>query len=242
MAEQEIIKHTKKTYSILKSKKTKMKEKFKEILVEILIIIFAVSVSIGLHNWSEKNHNKNEEKEFLLGLKEDLKADILNMKSSLAFYKENLTGINYFLRAEFVESLNQDSINIYKGVFFNSTELEPHIGRYEGFKSSGKFSIIKNKDLLNNIISLHESNIKRIQNLNEKHYKQTEKIETLISQNIKLAKNGVIINASEIVNRSDFKIILNSNKGLISNNIVPAHQLGIEKSNEIIKQIEKELK
>lgn len=241
MAEDEIIKHTKKTVAILKSAETDWKHKIKDIILEILIIIFAVTVSIWLHNWSEQQHDKKEEKEFFIGLKKDLETDITNMTNSKLFYDNTLKGIRYFLITGST-TLNQDSINKYSGIFFNSTDLDPHIGRYEGLKSSGKFKIIENKDLLNNIITLHESIIQRIQELNEKYYRHNEKLETLVSQNIQLMKNGQIANASEVTNRSDFKILLNINGGIIANNIIPANEAGINKCKEIIKQIDTELK
>jgi hypothetical protein len=242
MAENEIIKHTKKSYAIIKSKDNDWKHKLREIFVEVLIIIFAVSVSIWLHNWSEHQHDVQEEKEFFIGFKKDLEIDIKNMTSSKTFYENTLKGINYFLRNGNHTSLNQDSISIYSGVFFNSTHLDPHIGRYEALKSSGKFKIIENKELLNNIITLHESNIRRIQELNELYSQHNQKLEVLVSQNTRLDELGRITNATEIMNRSDFRIILNISKGIITNNVIPATESGINKCNEIIDQIDKELK
>lgn len=224
------------------SNETGLMNKFKKISLEILVIVFSITLSLGFQNWNINRSNKAEEKEFLNGLKEDLKVSISNMESSKLFYQQNINSINYFLRTGRGEAIIPDSIKKYTGLFFNSTELDPQIGRYEGFKNSGKFAIIQNRDLLNNIISLHESIYQRIQHLNEKHYHQTEKMEELISAHVALGANGEIVNATEIVTRSDFKILLNSNLGLTVNNIIPVHQSGIVKGNEIIKQIETELK
>jgi hypothetical protein len=47
MAELEIIKHTKKAYTIFKSSNMNVKNKITDILTEILIIVFAVSISAG---------------------------------------------------------------------------------------------------------------------------------------------------------------------------------------------------
>ena len=226
----------------MSSSETGFMNKIKKIAVEIIVIVFSISLSLALQNWNVSRNNVTEEKEFLLGLKEDLKVSISNIESSKLFYQQNLSGINYFLRAGRGDALVPDSINKYSGLFFNSTELDPHIGRYEGFKNSGKFAIVQNRDLLNNIISLHESIYQRIQHLNEKHFHQVEKMEALISAHVLLGANGEITNASEIVTRSDFKILLSSNLGLTLNNIIPVHQAGIDKGNEIIQQIENELK
>lgn len=242
MAEHEIIKHTKKAYTILKSSNMSFKNKFTDILTEILIIVFAVSVSIWLSNWSESRHDRKEEKEFLIGFKKDLQSEIINMNNSKEFYIKTLNGIGYFLSVGKGAALNKDSITKYTYIFFSSTDLDPHVSRYEGLKSSGKFKIIENKELLNNIIDLQETIIQRIQTLNEKYYQHAQKLEGLIDQNVQLAKNGDIINAEEVIKRNDMIILLTTTESIIESNIISIHDKGIMKCKEIITQIDKELK
>ena len=242
MAENEIIKHIKGAYTVTKSSGKSIRRKLYEIFIEIIIIVIAVSISIGLHNWNEKRHNKKEEKEFLLGMKKDLQIDIENMSSSMELYEYTLHGIAYFLKSGNAETLNQDSVMRYSDCFFSSTDLDPHIGRYEGLKGSGRFTIVENKDLLNDLIELHESIIQRIQDLNGKCYQHNQKIAALISQNAILGKDGKVTNALSIAGRSDFKILIGTMRGLIENNIIPIHKTGIAKCREIIAQVDKELK
>lgn len=242
MSEHEIIKHTKKAYTIIKSSDMGIKNKIIDILTEIIIIVFAVSVSIWLSNWSETRHEKMEEKEFLSGYKKDLQSIITNMSSSKDFYLNTEQGIKYFLSIGRGAVLNKDSISKYSFIFFSSTDLDPHISRYEGLKSSGKFKIIKNKELLNNIIDLHEAIIQRIQILNEKYYEQAQKLEALIVQNVHLAKGGDIVNSEEVLKRNDMIILLTTTGGIIDANIIGVHDTGIKKCKEIMAQIDKELK
>jgi len=241
MAENEIRKHTKKAFVIFKSNMN-FKNKLKEMLLEIIIIVFAVSVSIWFHNWSERIHERGEEKEFLVGLKKDLQSDIENMTHSKEFYVHTLWGIKYFLNVGKGAALQKDSIAKYSGVFFGSTDLDPHIGRYEGLKSSGKFKIIRNKELLNNVIDFHETIVQRIQNLNEKYYHHSEKLEAIVAQNLELSENGTISNTESVVKRNDIRILLKVSWGLIVGNIIDVHNKGIMKCKEIITQIDKELK
>lgn len=242
MAEQEIIKHATKAYKVFKSPDKSMKSKITDILTEIVIIVFAVSISIWLSNWSEKRHDRKEEKEFLAGFKMDLQSEVENMTSSRDFYSKTLHGIGYFLSLGKGIALSKDSINKYSFIFFSSTDLDPHVSRYEGLKSSGKFKIIENKELLNNIIDVQETIIQRIQSLNEKYYQHTQMLENLINQNVQLAKNGNIINAAAVVSRSDMIILLTTSESLIEFNIIGVHDKGIKKCREIISQIDKELK
>jgi hypothetical protein len=242
MSEHEIIKHTKKAYAIFKSSDMGLKNKFIDIITEIVIIVFAVSISIWLSNWSESRHDRKEEKEFLIGFRKDLVTEMDNMSSSRGFYLKTLNGIKYFLNVEKGVTLNKDSISKYSFVFFSSTDLDPHTSRYEGLKSSGKFKIIENKELLNNIIDLHETIIQRIQTLNEKYYEHTQKLEALIVQNVHLAKGGGIINSEEVLKRNDMIILLTTTGGIIESNIIGIHNIGIKKCQEIMTQIDKELK
>jgi len=132
MAELEIIKHTKKAYTIFKSSNMSIKNKITDILTEIIIIVFAVSTSIWLSNWSERLHDRKEEKEFLYGFKKDLQSEIERMTNSREFYISTLHGIRYFINVGKGAALNRDSIKRYSGIFFSSTDLYPIIGRYEG--------------------------------------------------------------------------------------------------------------
>lgn len=241
MAEHEIIKHTKKAFKILKSPDMSLRNKLADILTEILIIVFAVSVSIWLSNWSERRQDHKEEKEFLNGFKKDLQSEIENMTSSKDFYNKVLFGAKYFLRVSRGAPLSRDSINTYSFIFFSSTNLDPHIGRYEGLKSSGKFKIIENKELLNNIIDLEETIIQRIQTLNEKYYQHTQKLEALINQNLHLDRGLDIANAEEVLKRSDMIILLTTTEGIIQANIIIIHDEGIKKCKEIIARIDEEL-
>ena len=242
MAEDEIIKHSRKAFAIMRSPGKSIRRKLVEIFIEILIIVIAVSLSIGLNNWNERGHNVKDEREFLTGLKKDLQSDIENMTNSEEMYEYTLRGISFFLKTENDKDVNKDSINKYSDCFFSSTSLDPHIARYEGLKSSGRLTIIENKELLDNIIELHESIFQRIQDLNEKYYQHNQKIATLISQNVILSKNGKILNIASILGRSEFKILVGTSGGLILNNIIPVHKTGIKKCRDILMLIDNELK
>jgi len=241
MAENEIIKHAKNMYAVFQSKSMGIKDKMKDIIIEIVIIVFAVSISIWFHNWSESIHDHGEEIEFLIGLKQDLQSDIDNMERSRDFYTTTLQGIRYFLNNNKGGSLQKDSIMKYSAVFFGSTDLDPHGGRYEGLKSSGKFKIVKNKELLNNIIDFHETVVQRIQVLDGKYYQHKEKLEAVVEQHVELSKDGSILNAGQVLKRSDVRILLELSGGLIINNIIGVHDRGIIKCREIMSQIDKEI-
>lgn len=158
MAEQEVIKHTKKIVGIWGSKKG-FWHKVGEFLLEIIIIVFAVSLSIYLHDRSENKHQQHETKEFLLGLKQDLETDITEMKEDIKSFEKSSKGFSYITGRKMNEPLNPDSMKKYINSLFNTTGLVPNSGRFEGFKSSGKIGTIRDKELQNNIMDLYQENI-----------------------------------------------------------------------------------
>ena len=58
MAEQEIIKHTKKIFKAIGKENVTIWHKLKEFAIEIIIIVIAISLSIWFHNYSE--HRKEQ--------------------------------------------------------------------------------------------------------------------------------------------------------------------------------------
>ncbi len=162
MAEQEVIKHTKKIYKLWNSKEHSIWHKAKEFFIEIFIIVFAVSFSIWLHDRSEHNHQQKEVKEFLSGLKEDLLSDIKEMKSDKESYENQGRAFSYVTNVKLHQILNIDSLTKYRNWLTNTTRLQQNNGRFEGFKGSGKIGYIEDKKIQNDIMDLYQEDIPQL--------------------------------------------------------------------------------
>ena len=158
MAEQEVIKHTKKLFGLWKTNNPFL-HKAADFILEISIIVFAITVSVYFHDRSVLKHQRHETKEFLLGLKQDLKTDIAEMNDDKNSFMQSQKAFSYITTRKLNESLNPDTIRYYNGWIFNTTGLVPNSGRFEGFKSAGKMGTIENKELQNNIMDLYQENI-----------------------------------------------------------------------------------
>jgi len=158
MAEQEVIKHTKKIFGLWTSEKS-IWHIAREFIQEIIVIIFAVSVSIYFHDRSELKHQRHETKEFLLGLRQDLQTDIGEMNNDKNSFHRSENAFLYITHRKLNEPLNSDTITKYRNWIFNVTGLMPNSGRFEGFKSAGKIGTIENKELQNNIMDLYQEDI-----------------------------------------------------------------------------------
>jgi hypothetical protein len=154
----EVTKHTRKIYRAWKNPQGGVAEKIRDVLVEIAIIVFAVSLSIWLHSWSEHRHEQKEVTEFLTGLKKDLEQDIRLL--------ERNTNIISRIRDNYqrLGTLASAAPDPYADSLINHFEVDllvmrPNIGRYEGFKSSGKIGTIENDSLKENILIYYQQTL-----------------------------------------------------------------------------------
>jgi hypothetical protein len=236
MAEQEIIKHTKKVYKTLSSKEHSVWYKIKELLIEILIIVFAVTLSIWLHDRSEHSHQQKEVKEFLWGLKEDLTNDIKEMEEDKKSYLKSASAFTYITHIKLNEVLNKDSVQKYQKWVLNSTGLVPNNGRFEGFKSSGKIGTIENTVLQNDIMDLYQENIPTLLNTTGIYTLNKQKFHDYLNKYIKRETDSTT-NISSVLAADEAQ---NMSKSLNNvDEILSRYNICINKMNKIITAIDK---
>jgi len=151
--EHEIRKHMHNILAETTNRKKSVWKRLGEIMIEVIIIVFAVSFAVFMERQREVHHEEKEVKEFLTGLKTDLKNDIKEMEEDKLVYKDQAKWMNYFGKEE---KINQDSLRRHEWLLWNNTHLLVNNGRYEGFKSSGKINTIENTELRNNILDLYQ--------------------------------------------------------------------------------------
>lgn len=189
----EIIKHMEKILSTAKKRNQTFIKKAKEIGIEIFIIVFAITLSIWLHDWSEQNHEQKEVNTFLSDLKEDLNNDITNMQLA----KDALQNtINNFSFLQQLSKTQLDSIEKMKGsLYYYSSVGTTKIsnGDYEGFKSSGKIGLIKNKDLKRNILKYYQEVIPDILEAEKINAQQVLKLTDFWNENAARAYKTIFL-------------------------------------------------
>jgi hypothetical protein len=225
--QEEVTKHSKKIYKTVKNTEHTLGEKVKEIIVEICIIVFAVTISIWFHSMSEKNHQREEAKEFLTDLNQDLNQDILLMETysaKLKIFNKNLEKFNQ--HKSNYEEFKKLKINPFPP-FINR---ETSTGDYDGFKSSGKIGYIENKKLKSSILKYYQQNMLRLANA-EKFFGNLS-----VETSLRVSDKGMesIIDNSNI-NRLNIL-------GELSTEIAQVYDQQIKTAKDIIKEIEKETK
>lgn len=160
----EVAKHTKKIYQAMKSPQHSFWEKVKEVAIEIFIIVFAVTLSIWLHSWSDHRHEQKEAEEFLRGLKGDLAKDIALLEANRNTFMQ--LDSNFNLLAALDDSKGIDTTSgrrLYDLFDFEERVTHPNIGRYEGFKSSGKIGTIEDDSLKQLILIYYQQTVTGVQ-------------------------------------------------------------------------------
>jgi Family of unknown function (DUF6090) len=158
--EEELAKHTKKIYHAVKDPGHGFWEKLKDVAIEIFIIVFAVTLSIWFHNWSDHRHEQQEVKEFLGGLRSDLAHDLDSLQSNnkvLAETDSNTSILLVLIKTLAVDTINSKTLSYHLGV--NLVSSHPNVGRYEGFKSSGKIGTIENDSLKQAILRYYQQTL-----------------------------------------------------------------------------------
>jgi len=236
MAEQEVIKHTKKVYKIWNSKEYSLWHKLKEFVIEILIIVFAVSLSIWLHDWSEKKHKEEDVHVFLNGLRGDLITKITLWETQRNFYKVQGNEIDYLRSVSEGSRILKDSLSL-TNFFQTASEEEPN-GRYEGFLSSGKIGNIEN-DLQNDVLNLYQQQIPSLNKTINLFERRKEEIIRYIQQNSKVPLNDKA-NLVKIMAETNVQNMLSS--VTFSKVIADRYQFLIDNNKKIIGKIDKLLK
>ncbi|WP_320052461.1 hypothetical protein [uncultured Acetobacteroides sp.] len=160
MAELELKKHIKKIVTVLKaSNDGGWGKKVGSIATEIGIIVFSLMLANMLHNYSLKQHQEEENRLFLHGLKEDIKADIVSLNENLLFYQSADSAYSYLSHLPDRSTLDTARLSQSLSTLEISNSFRSHSSRYEGFKSSGKLLQIEDQQLLNDILLLYQEKI-----------------------------------------------------------------------------------
>jgi hypothetical protein len=234
----EIITHTRKIKEKLEEPKKKSSERWKEIITELLIIVFAVSLTTWFHDLNEHRSQQKEVKEFLVDLKDDLNKDIRGLESQKVAIFQLIEKFKFArnLNKNRIDSLDKLNSNYQPKTDFRLFFGEENNGNYESFESSGKTVFIENKKLKKLILSYYKHHIPATEKTGETFIASYSKIGDFITKNIVVGKNK-----NSVFLNSDFQTELEINIKHANENI-RIGDVGVKKIQEIIIEIDKELK
>jgi hypothetical protein len=206
-----------------------------------LIIVFAVSISIWFHNWSESWKDRSEEKEFYIGLKKDLQADLVEMHGDRDGYKQDLVGVAYFESVGRGGPFTLDTFNKYSGLIFGNTAIAPRTSRFEALKGSGRLDIIRNKELLIDIADLYQKHFPLIAAVNDYFNNwRAHSVFPFVIDHLLLDSAGNGTNWATVLRMPQMRLMIHQETAMSS--CVDDYTVAINKAEQIVKEIDKELK
>ena len=239
--EDKMVEHAKKAIETLTDKKKSRKEKIGDFLLEILIIIIAVNITIWFHNWSEQRHDRELEKNFLIGIRDDLSevkrildGNINDNQSLLDYYDSLWVQTNeHRIDKAFVDA-NSWKLSSENYFYYNNS-------RYENFKSSGYLRLIENDSLSQGITSLYSIFLPLIVDIEKRFFEDRNRAnDTYIGTKVPYDSSGTM-QLSDILNNPEVKYQINKQKNYIQS--VLENKKNIRRMVEIIKNIiDRELK
>jgi len=235
IAEQELIKHTKKALKILGDKKSAIWHKLLDFISEIAIIVFAISLSIWVHNWSEHKNEQKVVKIFLLGLKADLQADVTETKEILGTYQQYKKLYSYLSGLDKNKIPNKDSLKTAFFYMASNRFLRPHESRFNGFLSAGKIMTIENDSLTQNILNYYQNVLPTLQTSEQVWLSKNTSLNDYVTDNVKDFENDM----------DKFQVLTTPKGKHLTNRLIPWPQLlernqaVIVEANKIISKINK---
>ncbi|MCL2598193.1 MAG: hypothetical protein FWD66_11220 [Paludibacter sp.] len=217
MAEEEKIReHAKHALQDLFDKSKKWKDRIKDFAWEVFIIIVAVNITLWFHSWSEKRHERELEKNFLIGIRGDL--GIINQKligdsifnqPIFNYYDSIDTQItNHRIDKAFADANSSNLLSDSYFVYDNS--------RFENFKSSGYLRLIENDSLALVIAYLYTIAFPNIKDMDKIVNDNMSDLLTYLYANSRLNSSKSFI-VSDLLNTSEGTSRIIVRKSLISN-------------------------
>lgn len=242
MAEQEVVKHSRKVYKIWKAPGT-LKHKIGEFSIEIIVIVFAISLTLFLERWRENQHDRHLEKEFLV----DLRTDIIDKMRELEGDNKTFTDLTGKLKYLYKTGRQE--------IPYNSDSIQPYMRQslsayflltsnnviFESLKSSGKITVITNKKLRTDIINLYQLDLPTLQTvMSEFYYPAINKLKDFVLKN-KIRKNNVDNLAELLMTQPEFSNLLeNMEDGY--RKVAGGYRDIIKTNHQLLAHIDEELK
>jgi len=155
MSEEKIIKHTENAVHLLTNREKPWRKKIMELAEEVAIIIFAVSITLALHNWNDRSNERKMEKDFLTGIRGDLKNEALSLDNAVIYLGKTAHYYDTVWQQIAANKLDVAYIDTNSGQLLNTVYFRFDNGRFESFKSSGYLRLIENQTLLKRLTSLY---------------------------------------------------------------------------------------
>jgi len=133
---------------------------FKYAIGEIILVVIGILIALSINTWNENNKSEKEASFQLSKLRDNLKADKLQLKNAIAsdsLYVDNLLFCIKVLSNEIVAP-RDEFLNRFQYIS-SLINFDPTRGTFEGLISSGKIELISNQNLLDDLFSYYNASV-----------------------------------------------------------------------------------
>jgi len=243
MAEEEKIReHAKQALKSLTNKKKKWKERLRDFLWEIFIIVVAINLTLWFHSWSDKKHDRELEKNFLIGTRNDLSEVTQTLKNNLIFFQHVLDyydSICTQIDSHRIDKayVDTNSWNLVETMYFTFDN-----SRFENFKSSGYLRLIENDSLSKAITRLYTVRLPWEINKDEKTFdKRESNFMAYIGSRARIDSSGMMT-VSNLLNAPEVQFHIKWQKILLNIDWKYQRKEAIQEVEQVINEIDQELK
>ena len=241
MAEGEKIrKHAKRAIKSLADQERGWKEKLKDFLLDVFIIIVAVNVTLWFHNWNEKRHDRELEKNFLIGIRNDLNHVKGALESSSHFYQSVVAYYDSVWIQTKERRIDKAFVDANSWNLMTTSYFAYDNSRYESFKSSGYLRLIKNDSLSMSITFLYTVILPWQENSDKMVYEDRRRdYITYIGSKARIDASGTRI-VSDLLNNPEVRFQIQWQRGMLDERIRQKQETA-QAVEEVINAIDREL-
>ena len=137
---------------------------FKYAIGEIVLVVIGILIALSINNWNESRKQDVAEKEFIEGVKNDLRQDKEYMKLVLGFIDPKMKTFNFMnkeLNNLYVKNKSSLDSTLLK-YFAGERTFYPISGSFQSAISGNEINNYKNKEVTGSIIKLYNSTYERI--------------------------------------------------------------------------------
>ncbi len=131
---------------------------FSRFLIEILIIMVGILLSLAFSSWLENRKDRKEEQLALEQIKENLLTDLQQLEDQLELRQRQLAFSQQMLDQIADDSLSIDQNTFVQGMRYLAITVSftPNTVTFETLKSTGQLGLIKEKQILENLVGLYQ--------------------------------------------------------------------------------------
>lgn len=127
----------------------------KALFIDMIPVILGIVIALSFNSIKEGRKEHREETYFLERLRYDLQQDLAELKDDAQNYRYRKYAAAYLLKYNTNDNANRDSAFHYFSSLFGQTAPNITNAAYQTLMSSGKLDIIKNKQLIESLVTLY---------------------------------------------------------------------------------------